>query len=481
MYKNCGDKMNQFDTPLLEALKKHNEKKPISLHVPGHKNGLLLQSMPLFHDILDIDVTELTDLDDLHEPEGVILEAEQLLADAYKVNRSFFLVNGSTVGNLAMLMATLQKGDIAFIQRNCHKSVLNGIELTEAQPVLIGPEQDENWGVAGGVSLETIKKAYALYPKCKAIILTYPNYYGMTFNLKAIIQFAHEKHIPVLIDEAHGAHFIGGDYFPPSAVELGADVVVQSAHKTLPAMTMGSFLHVNSRFVSIEKVNYYLRILQSSSPSYPIMASLDLGRSYIGTYETEDETFLRETIEAFKKELKTLDYVKVLEFSNHQGDPLKLTLQTRCDKTGFELQRIFEEKGIYTEMADPNNVLLVLPLLKKNMPFPFGEIIEQLRTINLSAIEGERKYDYFYKEKISTLHRKRSNQEKYVPFVDAENYICAETIIPYPPGIPFLLKGELVTNDDVRGLTLLLNSGARFQGGAKLAEGKLKVFLHKEI
>lgn len=478
---DIGDKMNQFDVPLFEALRRHNEKKPISLHVPGHKNGLLLQSTPFFQEILDIDVTELTNLDDLHSPEGAILEAEQLLADAYKAERSFFLVNGSTVGNLAMMMATLKKGDIAFIQRNCHKSVLNGIELTEAQPVLLGPEQHEDWGVAGGVSLDTIRKAYTLYPECKAIILTYPNYYGMTYNLKEIIQFAHEKHIPVLIDEAHGAHFIGGDYFPPSAVELGADVVVQSAHKTLPAMTMGSFLHVNSEYVSIERVNHYLRILQSSSPSYPIMASLDLARSYIGTFEKEDEYFLKETIEAFRKELKTLDFVKVLEFPSHQGDPLKLTLQSRCNKTGFELQRIFEEKGIYTEMADPNNVLLVLPLLKKNMLFPFDDIMEQLRAINLTAIEEDRKNVYFYKEKISTLHREHSNQEEYVPIVNAENYICADTIIPYPPGVPLLLKGEMITKEDVKGLTYLLNSGARFQGGQQLTQGMLKIFSQKEI
>ncbi|TKC13878.1 aminotransferase class I/II-fold pyridoxal phosphate-dependent enzyme [Robertmurraya kyonggiensis] len=473
--------MNQFDTPLFEALKKHNEEKSISLHVPGHKNGLLLQSTPFFQDILNIDVTELTNLDDLHSPEGAILEAEELLADAYKVERSFFLVNGSTVGNLAMMMATLKKGDIAFIQRNCHKSVLNGIELTEAQPVLLGPEQHEDWGVAGGVSLDTIKNAYALYPDCKAIILTYPNYYGMTFNLKEIIQFAHDKHIPVLIDEAHGAHFIGGEYFPPSAVELGADVVVQSAHKTLPAMTMGSFLHVNSEYVSVERVNHYLRILQSSSPSYPLMASLDVARSYIGTYTKEDEAFLKESVEVFKKELGTLDYVKVLEYPNHQGDPLKLTLQSRCVKTGFELQRVFEEKGIYTEMADPINVLLVLPLLKKNMSFPFDEIMKQLREINLPKQETKGTSDYFHKEKISILHKLHSNREVSVPIEDTENDICAETIIPYPPGIPLLLKGEMITKEDVKGLIHLVNSGARFQGGALLTEGKLNVFTQKEI
>lgn len=479
--------MNQFKTPLYDALKEHHRDHPLSLHVPGHKGGGIFhrKGNPYFQQILNIDVTELSGLDDLHSPEGVILEAEDLLAKSYKVDRSFFLVNGSTVGNLAMIMGTLGEGDFVLVQRNCHKSVLNGIQLVKANPVLLGPELYEEWGIAGGISLETIKQAYELYPGCKAIILTYPNYYGMTMELESIIGFAHEHHIPVLVDEAHGAHFIGGDYFPPSAVELGADVIVQSAHKTLPAMTMGSFLHVNSRFVSVGSINHYLRILQSSSPSYPIMASLDLARSYIATYTKEDEQFLKESIDAFLMELNKLDSIRVLAYPmGVLGDPLKVTLQSTTSLSGFQLQSLFEKEGIYTELADPYNVLLVLPLLKKDMFFPFGEIIARCKTA-LSKIKlptSIKKPLFFQKEKISTLQLQscRKPKEGVAPIGQSKGYVSAETIIPYPPGVPILLRGEKITSEDVHSLQILIDSGAKFQGGHSIKKSEVKVLLDLE-
>lgn len=471
--------MDQLRTPLYQAVKDHAEKRHISLHVPGHKNGELLRKEDLFYQMLSMDVTELSNLDDLHYPEGAILEAEKLLSDAYRSKQSFFLVNGSTVGNLAMMMATLEEGDTVFIQRNSHKSILNGIELTRAKPILLGPELVEEWGIAGGVSLATVREAYSLYPDCKAIILTYPNYYGNTYELKEIIEFAHEQGVPVLIDEAHGAHFIGGEFFPPSALELGADVVVHSAHKTLPAMTMGSYLHVNSAYVSGEKINHFLRILQSSSPSYPIMVSLDVARKYIASYTTEDAQYLKELIAHFKEELSSIKQIKVLDYPNGLGDPLKLTLQTQCSYTGYELQRLFEEQGIYTEMADPNHVLLVLPLLKKGISFPFDEIAMRIKAAMIDIIPEIRgsDYSYFRKKKISTIQEKKDSLVKEIPLQEAENYISAETIIPYPPGVPLLLRGEKITKEDLEGITLLLNSGARFQGGEILTKGKVKVFL----
>lgn len=468
--------MNQNRAPLYEAVVNHQAKRPVSLHVPGHKNGLLYQANPYFQSILSIDQTELTGLDDLHFSEGVILEAEQLLSAAYQVNRSFFLVNGSTVGNLAMMMATLEEGDTVFIQRNCHKSILNGIQLTKSVPILLGPEYNEGWGVAGGVSLETVKKAYRRYPHCKVIILTYPNYYGMTYELEEIIQFAHEHDIPVLIDEAHGAHFIGGEFFPPSSIELGADVVVQSAHKTLPAMTMGSYLHVNSNYISPEMIQYYLRILQSSSPSYPIMASLDLARRYIATYSEKDMNYLMNSIEEFKRELDKINFIRVLEYPNQIGDPLKLTIQSECSYTGYQLQSLLEEKGVYTEMADPYNVLMVLPLLKKDMHFPFNEILSRIKEITIPAKADKRNVLYFKKESITMLHTKYSAKEILMPIDDAVGYISASTLIPYPPGIPFLVMGEEITPEDIKGLKILIDTGARIQGGETLAEGILKVF-----
>ena len=266
--------MNQSKTPLFDQLMKHHEGNPISFHVPGHKYGQVFpeKGRNYFSDILKMDATEITGLDDLHSAEGVILEAEKLLADLYRTQRSFFLVNGSTVGNLAMTLSTIKEDEIVLVQRNSHKSIMNGIKLANARPVFISPEYDLDYRVAGGLSYESVKSALIQYPNARAIILTYPNYYGMTVDLKSIIDLAHAHNIPVLVDEAHGVHFIAGDYFPPSAVELGADIVVQSAHKTLPAMTMGAFLHYQSRLVSSSNLQFYLQALQSSSPSYPLMA-----------------------------------------------------------------------------------------------------------------------------------------------------------------------------------------------------------------
>lgn len=482
--------MDQFKTPLYDALKKYNDLNPISLHVPGHKNGKISYGKDdvFYEQILRIDATELTGLDDLHSPEGVILEAENLLALAYQVKKSYFLVNGSTVGNLAMILGIAHEGDTVFVQRNCHKSVLNGIQLAKANPVLLGPELNIEWGIAGGVALDTVKEAYRLFPDCKAVILTYPNYYGMVNELKEIIEFCHGRKIPVLVDEAHGAHFIGGDFFPPSAVELGADIVVQSAHKTLPAMTMGSFLHVNSRYIYPEVINHYLQILQSSSPSYPIMGSLDLARSYIATYSKEDQEYLRKIIYAFKKELNSIEGIKVLEYENGQGDPLKVTIQSTSTLTGFELQSIFETDGIYSELADPYNVLFILPLLKEGMPYPFEFILDRirrgLRTKRKSVPRSNKEQPIFMNEgKITTLHLQRllSYSEKALPFSSLVNEISAETIIPYPPGVPLFLRGEKISKEHIRILHLLQTTGARFQGGKKLTDGQVFVFNNMEV
>lgn len=481
-----GDNMEQYQTPLFDVLKKHSEQQPISFHVPGHKNGYIhwdRKSEPFYRDVLSIDATELTRLDDLHSPEGAILEAENLLAAAYGVQKSYFLVNGSTIGNLAMIMGVIQEGDIVFTQRNCHKSILNGLQLTKATPVLLEPEYHQQWGVAGGVTVKTVKEAYEAFPHCKAIVLTYPTYYGMVFELTPIIEFAHERNIPVLIDEAHGAHFIGGDYFPDSAIKAGADVVVQSAHKTLPAMTMGSFLHINSTLVSTKQINHYLRILQSSSPSYPIMASLDLARHYIATYKLEDQRYLESMISSFKGKLNEINGITVLTYPGSLGDPLKITIQSTTGLSGFELQELFETAGVYTELADPYNLLLILPLLKKDAFYPFDEAVQRIRkalgTKNSAVEMGNRHIpNYFKKNTFSTLYLDQTQQKSIgtIPIEQSEGYICAESIIPYPPGIPILIPGEEITKEIVESILLLLETGGRFQGSSELINRKINVF-----
>lgn len=481
-----GAKMNQEKTPLLDQLILHYKKTPISLHVPGHKYGRLLEhpKYSAYRGILQLDATELSGLDDLHHPEGVIMEAEMLLSEVYRSERSYFLVNGSTVGNLAMILAVLHKDDIVLVQRNCHKSVLNGIELAQAKPVFLGPEYDINWRIAGGVSTEIVSSALEMYPDAKAVILTYPNYYGMVNDLKEIIKMAHDKDIPVLVDEAHGAHFISGGSFPNSAVTLGADVVVQSAHKTLPAMTMGSYLHLNGQRVVRERLEHYLRILQSSSPSYPIMASLDFARSYIGTYSADDHAHLHEEITRFIEKLIKNDKMKVLPYSTQKGDPLKITLQSQTELTGFQMQEAFEKEGIFTELADPYNVLLVLPLLKQGMNFPFTEVANR---INRALQSVKRKVQTFstsdYQPVISSLELNPEETngllKQKVRLTEAAGEISAERVTPYPPGIPLLFPGERITGHAAAQIQHLAEAGARFQEGGSVCKGEIYIYRKK--
>ncbi|XJZ27355.1 aminotransferase class I/II-fold pyridoxal phosphate-dependent enzyme [Bacillota bacterium Lsc_1132] len=478
--------MNKSITPLYDALLNYTKKQPISFHVPGHKNGIIFEPKgnSFFNGLLKLDATELTGLDDLHSPEEAIFEAQSLLTDLYKTKSSFFLVNGSTAGNLTMVMAACKEGDIVLVQRNCHKSIMNALMLAKVRPVFLEPEYDFEWKVAGGVSLETIKEALHCYPETSAVVLTYPNYYGMAYDLQSIIETVHQSGIPVLVDEAHGAHFILGDPFPPSAVHLGADIVVQSAHKTLPAMTMGSYLHFNSDFLKIDKVLDYLQIFQSSSPSYPIMASLDLARSYLGTYDSSDTGFLMKKISQFKQELTDIPGLKVLE-SKNAGDPLKLTIQSATELSGFALQKRLEEAGIFTELADLYNVLFVFPLLKNRMSYPLDDaavkIKQALKDVQPAQIAGGNEIVIKGNPSISSLLVPYKHMAKYqikaVAFAEAAGKPAAETIIPYPPGIPLLLKGEEITEEKLQILQSYLEMGARFQGGVLLEKRMVKVFL----
>jgi arginine/lysine/ornithine decarboxylase len=468
--------------PLYEALTHYKNKNTISFHVPGHKSGAIFnqQSQNTFQELLRIDATEISGLDDLHSPEGVIKEAQELLAALYQVKESFFLVNGSTVGNLAMILSVCEKDDVILVQRNCHKSVLNSLKLAKARPVFLEPEYNPEWKMTTGVSKEIVEKAISLYSNAKAIVLTYPNYYGMVYDLKSIIDLAHFHNIPVLVDEAHGPHFVIGDPFPASAIQLGADMVVHSAHKTLPAMTMGSYLHINSKLVNSDKVKEYLQMLQSSSPSYVIMASLDLARNHLATYERNDIEYLQKEIAHFKKELSTIQCIKVLEYPDSHGDTLKVTIQSRSRLTGFELQKGFEERGIYTELADPSNVLLILPLLKENQNYPLVDasrkIKEMLEGVPYHPSEDELIVSTGRISELAIPYEKLSNIESEVISIsEAAGQVCAETIIPYPPGIPLLLMGELITEEKVKQLTQLMNTGARFQGGSFLDNNQINI------
>ncbi|WP_375090817.1 aminotransferase class I/II-fold pyridoxal phosphate-dependent enzyme [Peribacillus sp. RS7] len=478
--------MNQSQTPLFDAMSAFYKKRPISLHVPGHKNGWVFseKGQALYNPLLGIDATELSGLDDLHAPEGAILKSEQLLAELYGVKRSYFLINGSTVGNIAMILATCREGDKVLVQRNCHKSILHGLMLANVQPIFLQPVFYEKWGIAGGVGSKLIEKALSAHPDVKAIVVTYPNYYGLGEDLTEMVRLAHQKGIPVLVDEAHGAHFQLGSPFPKTAILAGADAVVHSAHKTLPAMTMGSYLHVNSSLVDVDQVSFYLQMLQSSSPSYPIMGSLDLARAYLAAFTSEDKKSLIKKISDFRGELGSLQTVRVLEAPlGTSADPLKVVIQSTSRLSGFELQQLCETKGIFTELADPNNLLMILPLLTMSTDFPFHEIVQNIKSATKDRTgNGEADLGVSWPEGRSMTGLEmpysvmKHSKSRPVLLRKAIGKVSAEMVIPYPPGIPLIMSGEMITPEHITNLRRLLELGSRFHGGSSLSNGELIVY-----
>lgn len=474
--------------PLFEALTKWKDKEPISFHVPGHKNGAVFSKYwnadQLYRSLLSIDATELTGLDDLHAADGPIREAEHLTADFYGSIGSRFLVGGSTAGNLAMLMGVCSEGDLVFVQKNCHKSVLNGLRLSKARPIFLSPMVDSESQIATGLTLDSLQKAIASYPSVKAIVLTNPNYYGMTIDLQPMISYAHEHGMAVLVDEAHGAHYAREPYFPRSAIQLGADLVVQSAHKTLPAMTMGSYLHIGNELYR-NAINDYLELFQSSSPSYPIMGSLDLARHYLSSQSEEQlEEILRE-INKFRKQLKDLSGITVIEKNGpayDRLDPLKITVQVR-GMSGYELAAQLEEEGIFVELADPLNVLLACPLAY--LPGQFEKtrnVFEQLSNrldytitdttlLPVTWMEEDITFPAYSFKELDTMNKKEMN------FVKTAGAIAARAIIPYPPGIPIVMPGERISVAKIRMLEIVIKGGGHVQG---IKENMIEIAIEEE-
>ncbi|WP_243292599.1 aminotransferase class I/II-fold pyridoxal phosphate-dependent enzyme [Bacillus sp. FJAT-47783] len=473
-----------IDTPLYDALLRHIQRNPISFHVPGHKNGTFFHEKghPFFHEILKLDVTELTNLDDLHAPEGVIKDAQKLAARFFDVQSTYFLVNGSTVGNLAMILACCQEGDVVLVQRNCHKSIIHGIQLAGATPVFLAPVVDEDLQVPSYVLVETVRQAINQYPMAKALIVTNPNYYGLSYTkLDDVVEYAHQWNIPVLVDEAHGAHFCVSSVFPTSAIEAGADIVIQSAHKTLPALTMGSYLHFNSKLIKEEDVKKYLSILQSSSPSYIIMASLDLARAYMEKMQFEEDE-VNKTINHFTDHFRHLKGLRIVKSndSNVNQDPLKLTARSTEGLTGYDLQQVFEDSSLFPELADPFNMLLILPLTTLDeRSISFKQIEDKLSYIQNTLRGKEVPFIPLQNSLVSLgvpYKELEKRNKRYVSLHEAVGNLCAEMIIPYPPGIPLLMIGERITNDHIVQMKALLQMNVKIQGGSSLRDNTILIY-----
>lgn len=490
--------MKHLQAPLFEALVRHYDTSPVSFHVPGHRYGQVYENdheieSQWLSTIMKLDTTELSSTDDLHHPEGAIAEAQQLAAECFGADETFFLVGGSTSGNLAMILGVCEPGDLIIVQRNVHKSIINGLRLAGARSVFVMPRMDEESGLATTPSYEDIQQALEQYPEAKAVMLTNPNYYGMCTNLRSYAELVHSYDKLLLIDEAHGAHFGFHPSFPESAIQAGADVVVQSTHKTLSALTMGAMLHIQGSRIPRESIRETLAAIQSSSPSFPIMASLDVARVMVDRYRSawfdkgcaSAEAF-REWIDKEDRALRVLHKEKSSK-AYDRLDPLRIVLWDHTETySGFELQRLLEEQGCWAEMADLRHVVLVWggqagdeDRIKLQAACT---LIEQLIKAN-PAKSGEKKVSVAFYPGNGTPNglrpvewSRKSRPHHRIPLLEAEGLEAAEMVIPYPPGIPIVYPGEVLTAQLIGYISALAETGAKFQGAIDSKMQTIAVF-----
>ncbi|MDQ0116022.1 aminotransferase class I/II-fold pyridoxal phosphate-dependent enzyme [Paenibacillus harenae] len=495
--------MKPFFAPLFETLIKHADTDPVSLHVPGHRGGHAIAAlgqmaetdqsyMSYFHQIMKLDVTELASTDDLHHPEGSIKEAQQLAASCFGSEETFFLVGGSTSGNIALLLAICDPGDQIIVQRNVHKSVINGLKLAGASAIFLTPLYERHSALAVIPSLNDIEQALQQYPEAKAVFLTNPNYYGMGVDLRTYADIIHRYDKLLLVDEAHGAHYGLHPDLPSSAIAAGADAVVQSTHKTLPALTMGAMLHVQGEHMPRQALRQSLAMIQSSSPSFPILSSLDISRAMIDRFGTSLFDGALDQAASFRRWFNQHGApISVLEAqldNVHLSyvDPLRIVLYDRSGTlSGYELQKQLEQHGCWAEMADPRHVVLIFGIHisgdhTNRLKEAIAAISKQCKALeaNVAGTAIARSYkrqpagmelSSGVDERISlpisfakTLLK--NQQQSRVPLSEAENCTAAEMVIPYPPGIPVVYPGEKLTSRIIEQIARLAATGAKFQG-----------------
>lgn len=466
---------SQDNTPLFDALKKFIDKKVTRFHVPGHKGGRGIPELTEYigDRAMQMDVNGMYDLDYLNNPSGVILEAERLYADAYNAHNVFFLVNGTTSGVQAMIMSSCRPGDKIILPRNAHKSAISGMVLSGAIPVYIQPEINRELGIAMGVTVESVKKAINDHPDAKVLFLVNPNYYGITSDIKSIIRLAHAHGILVLVDEAHGAHMHFHDAFPLTAMEAGADMCSASIHKTAGSLTQSSVLMLGKCAVSPEHVRKVINLTCTSSASYLLMCSLDIARKQLAVngYDMLENTlklarWARSEINkidglyAFGKELIGLP-------GCHDFDETKLGINIkRLGLTGYEMEYLLKDKyNIQIELSDFNNILAIISL---------GDIYEDLEGLINALKDISAKKECVEDNGIGFLARQPETAvtpreaffalKKSVPLDEAQGHVCGEMVMAYPPGIPVICMGELITDEIVQYIKMLKKEKCELQG-----------------
>lgn len=451
--------MNQNKTPLLEAVTDLIETNPAYFRVPGHR--LDKGVSPRWTDrvgtaIFAYDVTETPLTDDLHSPEGAIGEAQQLLSELYGADQSFFLVNGSTCGNEAMMISAACEGERIMVARNAHKSAMMGLVVSGAEPVYVMPEVADDWAVQGEITAKAVGKCFEQNPDCKALFLVSPSYYGICSDLHAIADICHAHGALLLVDEAHGGHVYFHEKLPVGALEAGADVCVQSMHKVTGALTQSSVLHIRHHGVgeaALERIAQNLQLVQSTSPSYLLMTSLDCARYELAVNGRK----------MMEKALALAEYAReridgIAGFCCMEGeriDRTRLVISARgIGLTGYALDKIlFEEYAVNMELSDYENVLAVVTYAneKEDMDRLVAACADVSRKCAKSAalqkVYKTSGYPPFpaIPQQVMSPRRAYFSDTRTIRWQEAVGRTAGQMIAPYPPGIPVICPGERIS------------------------------------
>ncbi|MBE6062678.1 MAG: aminotransferase class I/II-fold pyridoxal phosphate-dependent enzyme [Clostridium butyricum] len=443
--------------PLLEELIKYHNKKNLILSMPGNKCGRVFGiddlGIEFMNNMGTMDITEVDNLDNFHKPEGVIKEAQEMLAKTYNAKKAYFLVNGSTSGNLASIFSAFNEGDEVIVERNCHKSVYNGLILRKLKVTYIETVIDEKNGVFLPPDKNNIYEAVNKCINPKGIIFTYPNYFGITYDIEEILKDLKKRGLKTIIDSAHGAHFGATDRLPKSVASMG-DYVVLSAHKTLPSLTQGAYLMVND---DNEYAEFYIRAFLSTSPSYLIMASLDYARHYLDEYgKTEYERLISEA-EVWKEKINALGKVQVLskemlditDKDNYEVDLSRYVLILPDGYSGHKLQDFMGNMKIQCEMSFARGVVLILSPV--NGEEDFLKIYNAIKKLDMNTLLCKKNVSYssVIPQKVLEPYEVFNSKSEVVDIQVSEGRIAKESIIPYPPGIPLVCPGEVITHEAV--------------------------------
>lgn len=481
--------MNIDYIPILKSLIEYRDEDNVSFHMPGHKKGSIYKRLgldSLDSNLLTLDTTEVPGIDNLHSPENAILSAQGLAAEAFGAEHSFFLVNGTTSGIYSMIMAAANPGEKIIIPRNCHRSVYGAVILGRLLPVYIEPEMDEELGIAMGIKPETVKYTMEKHRDAKAVVITYPTYYGTCSDLKRIAEIVHNRDAMLLVDEAHGSHFGFNGRLPMTALEAGADMTAQSIHKTLPAMTQGSMLHVKSGIVDIERLKLFLQLTQTTSPSHILLASLDSARYIMQEKGQELLEGIIDWSNWARNEINNIPGLYCLG-SDRIGrngvvdlDPTRITVNFGAvGISGTEAETILRESfKIQVEMSDLYNIVAITTI--GNRPSDYQRFVSALKEIAVS--EGNMKAAV----KTTPIFRDTPElckmpweavycEKEQVIAEDSIGRICGEMIIPYPPGIPVLMPGERITKEAFNYLKLCVKQGIKINGASDVKLEKIYV------